>query len=618
MDGRLLFLNRAMEFIHGYKSEELLGKHLSVFHSPDQMPAVEKAWHQVHHQGHFEGEIEHLRRDGTTMVLLVHASLVHDELGKTVAAIATMRDITEQKNVEEALRRERNFNLTLVQGSPTFFVAISAEGKTLMMNPAMLQALGYTPDEVVGKDYLATFVPPEEHEGLGRIFGHLITTTQPTLNENHVLTRDGQKILVEWHGRQVFKADGQLDYFFGVGIDITQRRRAEQERARLEAQLYQVQKLEAIGQLAGGIAHDFNNLLAVIMGNASIVKRDASLPPKVREAVGDIMRAAERGSSLTQQLLAYARGGLQQPTATDLNRLIRSVVPMLERTAPARISFDFHLANDLPTVVADPPRIEQVLVNLCLNAIQATTPPGTVTVATSAVTLEPAAAAELQIKEGRYLRLEVTDQGCGIEPELQDKIFEPFFTTKEMGRGLGLSVTHGIVQSHRGQIQVRSQPGRGTTVSVWLPASDQPEAAVRTPHPMTIPQRQRPPRGSETILVIDDEPVVADTLERLLSSLGYCVVSHTDADRALAFLGTNAEDLHLILCDLTMPKHSGRDIADLVARQYPHIAVLLTSGYDAETASSQLRGTRAGFVAKPFSLMVLAQAVRDALGRAHR
>jgi len=483
-----------------------------------------------------------------------------------------------------------------------------------MMNPAILQALGYTHDEVVGKDYLATFVPPEEHESLGQVFHRLTTTNEPTFNENHVLARDGRQILVEWHGRQVYKPDGQLDYFFGVGIDITQRRKAEQERARLEAQLYQAQKLEAVGQLAGGIAHDFNNLLVVIMGNASMVKRDASLPPKVREAVGDIMSAAERGSALTQQLLAYARGGLQQPTATDLNRLIRSVVPMLERTAPARIKFDFQLADDLPTVVADPPRIEQVLVNLCLNAIQATTPPGTVTVATSAVTLDPAAAAELQINQGRYLRLDVTDQGCGIEPEIQDKIFEPFFSTKEMGRGLGLSVTHGIVQSHRGQIRVRSQPGRGTTVSVWLPASDQPEAAVMAPDLKFAPPR--PPRGSETILVIDDEPVVACALEKLLSSLGYCVVCHTDADQALAFLGTNAEDLHLVLCDLTMPKHSGRDIANIIARKYPHIAVLLISGYDAETVSSQLRGTRAGFVAKPFSLMALAQAVRDALDRA--
>ena len=485
--GRLLFVNQAFHFIHGYKPEELIGKHLSVLHPNTRMSVVDEAMERIKREGEFKGEIGQVRRDGRPVPVFLHAFMLRSEQGQPIGVIATLRDITEQKN-------------------------------------------------------------------------------------------------------------------------------AEAERARLEAQLYQIQKLEAIGQLAGGVAHDFNNLLAVIMGNASILKRDTSLQPKTRDALLDIMSAAERGSALTQQLLAYARGGLQEPTATDLNRLVRSIAPMLERTMPARIGFELHLADHLPSIVADPPRIEQIVMNLCLNAIQASSPPATVTLATNEETLDESAAAALDLKEGRYIRLEVTDHGCGIDPQIQARIFEPFFSTKEMGRGMGLSVTHGIVQSHRGQIRVQSTPGQGTTVSVWLPATDQPEVALRPG--ATVPRTQPLPRGTETILVIDDETALAATLEQMLSALGYCVVSHTDADQAIAFLGTNAEDVNLVLCDLTMPKRSGREIAEMIARQYPRIIVLLTSGYSAESLETELKGIpAAGFIQKPFSLAILARSVRDALDR---
>ncbi len=487
LDGRLLFVNQAFQAIHGYKVEEIIGKHLSALHSPEKLPAVQKAIDQLRKTGHFKGEIGHTRGTGRPIPIFLHASILRDEDQTPIGMVATLRDITDQK-------------------------------------------------------------------------------------------------------------------------------KAEQERARLETQLHQIQKLEAIGQLAGGVAHDFNNLLAVIMGNASILKRDPALQPKTRDAASDIMIAAERGSALTQQLLAYARGGLQEPTATDLNRLVRSVAPMLERTAPPGLRFELRLADDLPAMVADPPRIEQIVMNLCLNAIQATTPPGTIILATREEFLDEPAANALDLREGRYIRLDITDQGCGIEPEIQARIFEPFFTTKDMARGMGLSVTHGIIQSHRGQIRIQSAPGRGTVATVWLPVSDQPETAVK-PGPPVI-RSQQLPRGNETVLVIDDEPALANTIEQLLSTLGYCVVSHTDADRALAFLGTNAEDVNLILCDLSMPKHSGKQLADLVSRTYPQISVLLTSGHDAEYLSKELSGVPiAGFVLKPFSLTSLAHAVRDALDR---
>ena len=483
---RFLFANRACALSHGYSPEELLGKHISIFHLPEQMEAVQAATDEFERSGSFKGEVWHRHRDGSIFPMYMHAFHLRDEDGRSIGIITMMRDLTDQK-------------------------------------------------------------------------------------------------------------------------------RAAEERERLENQLYQIQKMEAIGQLAGGVAHDFNNLLAVILGNASVVQKNPTLSPKVREAMTDIVEAAERGSALTRQLLAYARGGVQKPVATDLNRLVRALVPILERTAPGGISFVLRLAEALPTVVADPPRIEQIVMNLCLNAIQASQPPAEIAIVTETVQLDGNKAGDLRLAPGRYLLLRVIDHGCGIDPKLHERVFEPFFSTREMGRGMGLAVAHGIVQSHRGQITLESDLGKGATFSVWLPASDERESALQ-PSPV-VTSRERPPRGSETVLIIDDEPRVARTMEQMLSSLGYCTVSHHDADEALAFLDHNSEDVNLVLCDLNMPKHGGREIAATVAERYPGLAVILTSGADETTAGIDTSTDAMGYVQKPFTLMSLAKAVRAALDR---
>jgi len=616
--GHLQFLNRAFAEMHGYAPEELLGRHLSVFHTPEQMPAVEAAQEHALRTGRHEGEIWHVRRDGTPFVAYMHTIILYNEAGKPTGIIGTMRDITEQKRAEEALRAQRIFNRQLVQASPTFFVAIDGQGRTLMMNEAMLEALGYSADEVVGKDYLTTFVPKSERASLEKIFRKLTEKNEPVFNTNHVLTADGRQLLVEWHGRPIFKDDGRLDYFFGVGIDITERRKTREEKARLRAQLYQMQKLEAVGQLAGGVAHDFNNLLAVIMGNVSLIKRDPALSPKAREALADIMDAAERGSSLTRQLLTCARGGLQEPTPTDLNRLVRATLPLLQRSAPEGLRFQCRLHPDLPPILADPPRIEQVLMNLGINAIQASRPPATIRVRTTTRTPDRATANRLGLAPARYAVLQVADEGEGIDPAIRRRIFEPFFTTKPMGRGLGLSVTLGIVQSHGGQIFVDSQPGKGTTFSVWLPLADRPSEPVQ-PQPRAA-ETPPPPRGSETILVLDDEVGVADTFDRMLTSLGYCVVTHSHPDEALACLRSNGQEVDLFICDVSLTRCDGRELAEQVRREFPHVAILLTVDGEAAPAETDGRKTdepRFDCVTKPLTILQLAQAVRAALDRAN-
>jgi len=612
-DGKLLWVNPAVERMTGYSVEECLAM-------PDfPLPLViedDRAEAKRTFEGAINGEsgsnlpIRIRCKDGSILWIAVNWHPIFNREGVCIGHRSSLRDISEQKRAEEALRAsERNYRTTLDSMGDAIHV-VGADMRIFLFNATFrkwCRELGQETD-VIGRTVAEVFpfLPDKtlgEYEQVFRDQKILVTQEHVTVGDRVLITETRKIPVIE--GQKVVRVVTAIR-------DITERKQAESEKARLEAQLYQAQKLEAIGQLAGGVAHDFNNLLVVIMGNASMLQKDRSLPPKTRDSLADITTAAERGSALTQQLLAYARGGIQKPAATDLNRLVRSIVSILQRTAPARIGFELELGEDLPPIQADPPRIEQVVMNLCLNAVQATKPPGTITLNTREDILDARRAVDLQLKEGRYLRLQVKDSGCGIKPEIRERIFEPFFSTKEMGRGLGLSVTHGIVQSHRGQIRVDSSSDRGTSLSVWLPVTDQPEVAVEPP--AFKPKLDRLPRGSETILVIDNEIAITQTAEQILSSLGYCVITRTDADQAIAFLGTNAEDVNLVLCDLTMPGLGGYELATRVARQYPHIAVLLTGGLsDAELAEPLKTSGAIGAIQKPFTLGGLAKAVRNAL-----
>ena len=610
-NSKLLFVNRSFAAMHGYSPEELIGRDLSIFHPGGQMRTVKRGQRKAMKDGHFEGEVWHTHRDGTVFPTLMHLHRFRDEQGRDIGMIGTVRDTTEQRRAEELIRESEKNYRTGIDSMADAVHVVDADLHILLANVALQkwhEELHLT-GEIIGRGLFEVFpfLPPGTREKYDEVLstGHAVVTEETIHIGDREFTTETRRIPVIEGGR--------VARVVTVVRDLTEHRRMEEHRARLEEQLYQVQKLEAIGQLAGGVAHDFNNLLAVIMGNASILQKDHSLPAKVRDALADIMKAAERGSAFCQQLLAYARGGLQQPVATEINRLIRAVVPMLERSAPPRLKCRLDLAENLPTIIADPPRIEQMLLNLCMNAIQASAPPATVTVTTAEETLDDAAAAKLGLEAGPYVRLTVADHGAGMDAETLKKAFEPFFTTREMGRGMGLAVTHGIVKSHRGQITLDSRVGEGTTAIVRLPAADQPEAAVQPSAPK--PKAARPPRGTETILIIDDEAAVAGTVEQMLGSLGYCVVSHTGTDEAIGFLGSNAEDIDLVLCDLNMPGRSGREMARYIREHHPHITVMITSGFEDEEAERALEEGAAGFVQKPFSLMALALAVRETLDR---
>ncbi|MHC4441168.1 MAG: PAS domain S-box protein [Planctomycetota bacterium] len=642
-EGKVAFWNPAAEKIFGYTAEEVTGEDLHITLAPEN-------YHEDYRVGFKrfaelgEGkvlgrtlELVGKRKDGTEFPVELSVSHALQIEGKQYVA-GVIRDITERKRAEKDLQqahdelemrvRERTAALTASNQRLMAEVAerkraeealrltqfsidhtaeaafwIGPDARILYVNEAACRYLGYSREELLSMTVhdLDPDFTPDAWPGHWEELKNRGSFTM----ESHHRAKDGKLFPVEitinymeYNGRE---------YNFAFARDIT-------ERKQLQNQLLQSQKLESVGTLAGGIAHDFNNLLAVIMGQVSVRLRDDTLPEKIHESLVDIMDAAERGSSLTNQLLAYARGGLQRPVAVNLNEIIQSVLLMLRRTSPPQIELLTELADDLPAVIVDPTQIEQVVMNLCLNAIQASKPPSTIKVGTAVDTLSAKRAKLLELDKGSYVCLQVKDQGCGMDSETVERIFEPFFSTKNMGRGMGLPAALGIVQSHNGRIQVESTPGGGTTISVWLPKA-KAEAVVHPARP-TI-EWEEPPQGSETILVIDDDRAVARTVEQMLSMLGYIVVAHTDADEATAFMETNFEDIDLVLMNLNMPKCSSEEMLSRIIQRCPHAPVLLASGFDDQEGFNKLIQKGAvGFVHKPFSVMILAKALRKALDEA--
>ncbi len=559
-------------------------------------------------------ELPGLRSDGE--VFPMEISLAAGELGDKQFVIAVARDITERKQAEERLRRERNFSNSLVQASPTFFVAISREGKVLMMNEAMLTSLGYTEDEVVGTDYLATYVPESDRASLAGVFEKLVTSNEPTLNENRVLTKDGRELLVEWHGRPVFDEKGSFDFFFGVGIDVTERRRAEEERRKLEAQVQQAQKLESLGVLAGGIAHDFNNLLVGILGNADLALDQLSPTAPARPRVNDIETAAKRAAELTRQMLAYSGKGRFVVEPLDLNELVREMTHLLEVSISKRAILKYNYADNLPPIEADGTQVRQVIMNLITNASEALgETSGAISISSSAIQCDRDYLRETylaeELPEGVYVCLETADTGCGMDSETLKRIFDPFYSTKSAGRGLGLAAVLGIMRGHGGALRVKSESGKGTTFQVLFPAAARSAAPVRE-----VPQPVRTWHGTGTVLLVDDEETVRAVGTQFLERAGYKVLTAPDGPEAVELFRQHAADVACVVLDLTMPHMDGEEAFRRLRDIRGDVPVIMSSGYNEQEVTRRFVGQGlAGFIQKPYRGAELLAKVGEAMGQ---
>ena len=521
-------------------------------------------------------------------------------------------DITERKRADVIRQESDDRYKALFNRSNDLVYIHDFEGRFIDANSAALNRLGYTKEELRSVSF-ATLLSADQYALAAQVLQELQAIgvqTSPT--EFRLRTKTGGQIWVETQAA-VIMADGKVVAIQGIGRDVTERKQAEQARAQLEEQLRASQKMEAIGSLAGGVAHDFNNLLSVILGYTGFAMEGVRDGDPIRNDLLEVKQAGERAAALTRQLLAFSRKQVLQPVAIDLNQIAAGVEKMLQRILGEDIDLVQTLAPDLGLTLADPGQIEQVLMNLVVNARDAMPEGGKLTIETSNVEIdEEYAARHVAVTPGSYVQLAVSDKGCGMDEQTRERIFEPFFTTKERGKGtgLGLSTVYGIVKQSGGNIWVYSEPGQGTTFKIYLPRAPSATAATAI-EPTTI---RAPSTGTETILVVEDEEALRKVALRALEAAGFKVLTAADGNEALMKSAQHAGDIQLLLTDVVMPGMSGRVLAQELAKTRPTIKVVYMSGYtDNAIVHHGVLDPGTHFLAKPFTSADLTQKVREVL-----
>jgi PAS domain S-box-containing protein len=527
-------------------------------------------------------------------------------LGRLVPAIEReLRDSAvrrERTRAEESLARAQATYRSLVEDSSFGIFQSTPDGRLLAVNPALVSILGYASEAELLHTNLArdVYVDPGQRPRLVEAVLKSGTLTA----ESQWRRKDGKTITVRLTGRVVRDAQGRVEYFNAIVEDIT-------ERQLLEAQLRQAQKMESVGRLAGGVAHDFNNVLTAIFGYADLVLE--ALPPDspARQDLEEIRKAAERAAALTRQLLAFSRRQVLTPVVVSVNELVEDIDKMLQRLISADIELRLALAHDAGNCRADTGQLQQVLMNLVVNARDAMPTGGKLLIETSNTELtEQYTELHQAVVPGSYVMLAVSDTGIGMDAETKARIFEPFFTTKEKGRGtgLGLSTVYGIVKQSEGYVWVYSEPGRGTTFKLYFPRVAEPAAALPRPREMATLS------GTETILLAEDDEMLRPLAKGLLDKLGYTVLEAENADQALGVAGAHAGPIHLLVSDVVMPGASGRELARRLAETRPATRVLYVSGYtDDAIVHHGMLEPGLHFLQKPFTPAALARKVREVL-----
>ena len=534
-----------------------------------------------------------------------------------VAAVneAARSELDERRQAEAALHTSQELHRRVVETSTDAIALFDLKGRVLFASPASQTILGYDASELVGRRF-ADLVHPDDVEAAAEVIGAALAGEGSRAYTARIRHRSGRWVSLEGIPAAIHDETGAPQMVLGVARDVTERLAAEEERRSLEDQLRQAQKMEAVGRLAGGIAHDFNNLLTAIGGYGQLALAALSGDEaRVRRQLEELLRAADRAAALTRQLLAFSRRQVLQPRLLDLNAVVGEVESMLARLIGADIELVTALDSELGRTNADPSQIEQVVVNLAVNARDAMPDGGRLLIETANAELgEDFTARHVGSRPGPYVSLTVADTGQGMDAETAARVFEPFFTTKDhtAGTGLGLSTVYGIVKQSNGYVAVDSKPGHGTVVTVYLP---------RVPAVAEVDgaARPRPPQpdargGTETVLVVEDEEIVRSLVREMLEGLGYTVLDARDGEDALALLARNAPGIDLVVSDLVMPRTSGRELARRAAELRPETAVLLVSGYAGDTTSVDgplEPGT--AFLEKPFTGRELAEKVRGLL-----
>ncbi len=609
IDSTIIFVNRAFEKSSGYRLEEINNSHVEMlFACPGhELPAnrIEQAvsgvpWESV--------DLPIKTKDGEVKHALWNTFHIYDDQKRQIeAVVAQGTDVAGYKISEDALKESEEKYRTLVNNMRDTLYRSDKIGNITLVSPSGARLLGFSsPEELLGRNIAQDFYYyPEERLLL------IQKLRKDGYVDNYEVTlkrKDGSQVIVSTNSHFYFDKNGIIAGVEGIFTDITERKFAAAERESLQAQLIQSQKLEAIGTLAGGIAHDFNNILMGIQGRASLMSIDPETPRHQIEHIHGIEEYIKSASDLTSQLLGIARGGKYEAKPTDVTEIVRDSATMFGRTKKeVKIHTKFQEASLVVDI--DREQIKQVLLNIYINAWQAMPNGGNLVIETKCVMLDAANCDSYGIAPGRYCEISISDTGIGMDESTCKRIFDPFFTTKEKGRGtgLGLASAYGIIRNHNGMLTVNSKVGHGTTFKIYLPRSDK-KAYYETSIAGEIL------KGSETILLVDDEKMIIDVSKTMLEWLGYRVIVARGGKEAIAEMEKSGNEIDLIILDMIMPELDGGKTFDLVREVRPGIPVILSSGYSINGQADEImrRGCN-GFVQKPFNISELSKKVRNIL-----
>lgn len=601
--GQFLYVNDQACRAHGFTREEYLSHRVSDFDPMLGEPGTfARNVAHLREVGSMILQGQHRRKDGS--VFPVEVSLAYARLDRDYL-LTVVRDLSERKQSEEALRWSQERLQLALEATGLGLWDLDLRTNAVDFSPAWKRQLGYEPDEFVDRyeEWEHRLHPDDREQVLEALRAYLGGRQPEYATEFRLRHRDGSYRWIYSRGVAQRDASGNVIRMLGSHLDITERR-------QLEEQFRQAQKLQAVGQLAGGIAHDFNNLLTIIYGNSEILLQLLPAADPNRQVVTEIHEAGKRAASLTRQLLVFSRQAVLEPKVLDLNELVRENEKMLQRLIGEDVLMTSVLEPTVEPVKVDAGQISQVLMNLAVNARDAMPTGGKLTIETSAVTLDDMAATFApEARPGRYTLLAVTDTGVGMTPEVQARLFEPFFTTKGPGQGtgLGLATVYGIVRQSGGFIAVYSEPGRGTTFKLYFPVTERP--ALKRHRSV-----QSMPRGTETILLVEDEDAVRAMVRTVLRQAGYTVLDAGRASKALRLAGAHAGPIHLLITDVVMPEMGGRELVERLARVRPDLRVLYLSGYtDDAVVRHGVLHAEVAFLQKPFTLAALTTKVREVL-----
>ena len=609
LKGNYTFLNEAAGWMMGCKPEEMTGKNYRMNHRPETIQYLKEAFRRMYKTGKAEKMLSYdtIIRDGSVRVHEANTTFVRNEAGGIVGFQSLVRDVTEAKKAEEALRRSEERYRTILETMGEGYAEYDLKGNVIFVNDASCKLSGYERDEMIGLNYRNYHNPPVA-KYLKEVFHQIYLTGKPEfLVEDEVVRKDGSVRYCQMNVVLMRDALGEPQGFRMLVHDMTEHKKAEEQKIKVEEQLLQAQKMESVGRLAGGVAHDFNNMITVILGYAELIKSKLSAENPILKDLLEIEKAAIRSRDITKQLLAFSRKAIIAPKTVDLNGMIADTQKTILRLIGEDINLRFFPGERLWNIKVDPSQMEHIIINLAVNARDAMPHGGNLTIETENLLLNDAyCKTHTGLTPGQYVMIAVSDEGIGMDSDTLRHVFEPFFTTKEMGKGtgLGLAMVYGIIRQSNGSINVYSEPGSGTTFKIFLPRSA--DEAIEQEF-----VEEAPTSGTGTILLVEDDDLVRNMTADMLKTIGYEILTTGNPMEALSLIEkADTPHIDLVITDVVMPGMSGRELGEKIEAIRPQTNILFMSGYTSNVIVHQgVLDEGVNFISKPFSMNDLARKI---------